>query len=142
MQVAGACHCGNVSFELDWRGSEQEIPARACTCSFCRKHGGVWTGQRDSALVVRLRDASLLSKYTQGTNTAEFWVCARCGVVPVVTSQIEGRTFAVVNVNALEGIDESLLKRASADFAAEAVDARLARRQRNWIGDVRVISAG
>jgi hypothetical protein len=43
MLISGRCHCGNISFALDWRPEPSEIPARACTCSFCAKHGGVWT---------------------------------------------------------------------------------------------------
>lgn len=61
---------------------------------------------------------------------------ARCGVVPVVTSEIDGRTYAVVSVNALEGLDESRLDRAPADFEGEEAGARLHRRKRNWIADV------
>src|SRR5262249_9564686 len=41
MLISGRCHCGNISFALDWRPETSEIPARACTCSFCVKHGGV-----------------------------------------------------------------------------------------------------
>jgi hypothetical protein len=43
MLISGRCHCGNISFALDWQPEPSEIPARACTCSFCAKHGGVWT---------------------------------------------------------------------------------------------------
>jgi hypothetical protein len=43
MLISGRCHCGNISFALDWRPEPSEIPARACICSFCAKHGGVWT---------------------------------------------------------------------------------------------------
>src|SRR5438094_129248 len=43
MLIRGSCHCGNISFTLDWKPEPSEIPARACSCSFCTKHGGVWT---------------------------------------------------------------------------------------------------
>ena len=43
MLIHGKCHCGNISFSLTWEPDPGEIPARACTCSFCTKHGGVWT---------------------------------------------------------------------------------------------------
>ncbi len=67
---------------------------------------------------------------------AEFHICARCGVVPVVTSTLDGRVYAVVSVNAFEGIDPARIRRAPADFEGEATEARLARRKRNWIPDV------
>ena len=68
--------------------------------------------------------------------TAEFHICARCGIVPVVTSRIDGHLYAVVSVNAFEGVDESLLRRAPASFDGEGADSRLARRKRNWIANV------
>jgi len=43
----------------------------------------------------------------------------------------------VVNVNVLEDVDPSWLRRASASFEGEAVESRLGRRKRNWIADVR-----
>jgi hypothetical protein len=89
---------------------------------------------------VNVGDASLVSRYAFGTKTAEFHVCARCGVVPVVTSRIEGRLYAVVSVNAFDGVDPSLVRRASATFEGESEEDRLARRQRNWIADVEYVA--
>ncbi|HSV21298.1 MAG TPA: hypothetical protein VLR71_23010 [Casimicrobiaceae bacterium] len=137
MLISGQCHCGNIAFELDWRGDPAAIPARACGCSFCVKHGGVWTSHPGSRLAVTVRDPAQVSGYAFGTRTATFHVCARCGAVPLVTSDIEGRRYAVVSVNALEGVDPASLRRSPASFDGEDVAARLARRARNWIGDVR-----
>lgn len=136
MLISGRCHCGNISFALDWTPEPTQIPARACTCSFCTKHGGVWTSCPGGSLAVTLREPSAVSRYAFGTRTAEFHVCARCGIVPVVTSRIAGRLYAVVSVNAFENVDPSLLKRAPASFDAEDEAARLARRARHWIPEV------
>jgi hypothetical protein len=135
------CHCGNISFSLTWEPDPAEIPARACSCSFCTKHGGVWTSNPSGALRVAVKEASLVSKYAFGTRTAEFHICARCGIVPVVTSRIGDRLYAVVSVNAFEGIAQSLLRRASASFDGEETESRLARRKRNWIADVEYIAS-
>lgn len=142
MLITGKCHCGNIAFDLDWRGDGPDIPARACGCSFCVKHGGVWTSHPASSLAVSIRDAALVSKYAFGTSTAVFHVCSRCGAVPVVTSEVAGRLYAVVNVNTFENIEPSRLRRGSADFEGEDVESRLARRTRNWIGDVRIVEGG
>jgi hypothetical protein len=139
MLINGKCHCGNIAFELDWDESPPKIPARACGCSFCVKHGGVWTSNPRSRLAVVIRDPSLVSRYAFGSRTAAFHVCARCGTVPLVTSEIANRLYAVVNVNALESIEESWLDRAPANFEGEDVESRLARRKRNWIADVRIV---
>ena len=139
MLIAGRCHCGNISFGLSWEPDPKEIPVRACTCSFCSKHGGVWASHPGGALKVTVKDSGLVSKYTFGTKTAEFHTCARCGVVPVVTSRIEGRVYAVVGVNAFEGVEPSLLRRASASFDGENEAARLARRKVHWIAHVEFV---
>jgi hypothetical protein len=142
MLIHGKCHCGNISFSLTWDPDPVRIPARACTCSFCVKHGGVWTSNPNGALEVLVRDPSLVSRYAFGTRTAQFHACARCGVVPVVTSRIDDRLYAVVSVNAFEDVDPSLLLRASTSFDGEGQESRLARRKRNWIPDVEYIEGG
>ena len=134
--IRGRCHCGNIAYSLTWEPDPQEIPARACSCSFCVKHGGVWTSNPRGALQVTIENRALLSVYEFGTRTARFHICARCGVVPVVTSEIDGRLYAVVNVNAFENVDAARIARAPANFDGEGTDSRLARRKRNWIGEV------
>jgi hypothetical protein len=138
MLITGKCHCGNIALELQWDGDPPQIPARACGCSFCVKHGGVWTSNPQAKLAVTIGDASLVSKYAFGTRTATFHVCSRCGAVPLVTSEIAGHRYAVVNVNALENVDPSWLHRSGASFEGEDVASRLARRARNWIAQVQI----
>jgi len=137
MKIKGRCHCGNISFTLDWKPEPSEIPARACACWFCRKHGGVWTSCPTGSLEVAIGDEARVSHYAFGTKTAVFHVCSGCGVVPVVTSDIEGRRYAVVSVNAMEDIDPAMFRHASASFDGEGEGERLARRARNWIPEVR-----
>lgn len=136
MLIAGRCHCGNIAYTLDWQPEPSAIPARACTCTFCRKHGGVWTSCPTGSLRISVSTPAQVSRYAFGTKTADFHICMRCGVVPLVTSQIDGRTYAVVNVNTFENVDPSLLQRSSSTLDDESTDDRLARRQRNWIAEV------
>ena len=137
MVVHGSCHCGNISFQLGWDPAPAEIPARACDCSFCAKHGGVWTSNPKGSLDVRIVEPALVSRYSFGTRTAVFHICQRCGVVPVVTSEIDGRVYAVVSVNAFTNVAASMLRRAPASFEGETTESRLARRARNWVPEVR-----
>lgn len=139
MLIPGKCHCGNIAFTLRWEPDPAEIPARACGCSFCLKHGGVWTSNPRGALEVRVQDPALVHKYAFGTKTADFHVCTRCGIVPVVTCTLDGRLYAVVSVNAFENVDPALLKRTPMDFDAEDESSRLVRRRRNWIADVKFV---
>jgi len=135
--IRGACHCGNVSFELEGHADAAEISARACGCSFCVKHGGAWTSDHSGRLRVQVRDVAQLSTYAFGTRTADFHICRACGVVPVVTSLIDGRLYAVVNANAFDARDRARVKVAPASFEGEEGAARLERRKQSWIGDVR-----
>lgn len=137
MRIEGSCHCGNIAYELAWEPDPLEIPARACGCTFCVKHGGVWTSHPKGVLEVKVARPEDVSEYAFGTKTAVFHVCTKCGVVPVVTSEIDDRLYAVVSVNAFNNVDPSLIRRSPASFDGEGVDSRLERRKRNWIGTVR-----
>jgi hypothetical protein len=138
MLIDGKCHCGNIAFVLDWPGEPSEIVARECGCSFCVKHGGVWTSNREAMLSVTLHSPALVSKYAFGTKTATFYVCSRCGAVPIVTSEIASHLYGVVNVNTFEDLDSLHLNRQPVSFDGEEQQSRLARREKNWIADVRI----
>ncbi len=142
MLLNGKCHCGNIAYTLDWPDSQPDVPARACGCAFCTKHGGVWTSNPGAKLAVVVHHAGLVSNYAFGTQTATFHVCAHCGAVPLVTSEIANHLYAVVNVNTLENVDPLRLLRSPADFDGEDVRSRLARRSKNWIADVRIAQSG
>jgi len=141
MVIEGSCHCRNMRFSLAWEPDPVEIPARACGCSFCVKHGGVWTSNPRAALRIFIVDPSKVSLYRFGTATADFHVCSGCGVAPVVTSDIDGRTYAVVSVNAFDNVDRARVKVAPASFDGEGTGDRLARRKRGWIADVEFATA-
>ena len=126
MLIRGKCHCGNIAFSLTWEPDPTEIRARACGCDFCTKHGGVWTAHPAGRLRISVGDPQLLSLYAFGTRTADFLVCARCGIVPVVTSRIDGQLYAVVSVNAFEDVSGTPILRAPADFDGEDEPSRLA----------------
>ncbi len=112
--------------------------ARRCGCTFCRKHGGVWTSHPRAELTVTMSDRAAVSVYRFGTATADFLVCAVCGAVPVVVSEIDGTPYAVVNVNTLDLPEGVELSESATDFDAESTDLRLARRRENWIKAVRL----
>jgi hypothetical protein len=138
MLIKGKCHCGNIAFSLDWPGEAPTIAARACGCSFCIKQGGVWTSKVGAILRVTVHDPAASSQYSFGTKTAIFHVCSHCGGVPFVSSDIDNRLYAVVNVNTFDDVEPSLLQRADANFDGEEVNSRLSRRARNWIDTVHI----
>ena len=141
MLIVGKCHCENIRFVLDWEPDPTEIVARACTCSFCVKHGNVWTSKPDAKLEISMRDPSSAASYEFGTETAQFWTCTRCGVVPVVTCSIEQRLYAVVNTNTFDPAALSLVRRTPSVLDDESTPDRLDRRRRNWISHVTLSQA-
>ncbi|MCG2578372.1 hypothetical protein LZ012_15365 [Dechloromonas sp. XY25] len=136
MQILGRCRCGNISFTLDWTPDPVAIPARACSCSFCVAHSAAWTACSSGKLMVRIKRPTLVTRHSFATETAQFHICASCGDIPIVTSQIDGRVYAVVNTRMLQGSATALLHYESASFDGESVAARLERRRRHWIADV------
>ena len=139
MLIHGKCHCGNLAFSLTWEPAPTEIPARACTCTFCTAHGAVWTSNPRGALEIVVDEPALVSRYAFGTRTAEFLTCSRCGVVPVCVCETGGHLYAVVNINTFDNVDPALFKHGTVSFDGEDADTRVARRQRHWIADVTYI---
>ena len=136
MQIDGSCHCGNISFTFDWPEEGRPIPVRVCSCGFCQRHGGTYTSHPAGALTARIAEPDQFNPYAFGTKTAAFHVCRRCGVVPFVTSEIDGRLYAVVNANCFEGLSREDFVPAATDFEAEDLAGRLGRRKRTWIPKV------
>lgn len=131
-QIEGRCHCGNIAITLAWPESGTTIPARACGCDFCRKHSAVWTSRSDAPFSLSVKDTGKAMAYRFGTGTADFHICKTCGVTPIATCEMEGRRYAVVNVNVFEKISRNDLSESPTDFEGETIDDRLARRKRNW----------
>jgi hypothetical protein len=132
VRINASCHCGNIRVTLDWPETGQAIPARACGCGLCTKHGAAWASHPDGRFALHIGDDSRVTRYHFGTKTADFHVCVTCGVIPAVICAIEGRRYGVFNVNTFENIDRSQLIETTADFEGETTDNRLARRRRNW----------
>lgn len=116
-----------------WPQSEPEVPVRECGCTFCQKHAGAWTSHRSSELAIEVDDHSLVSTYRFGTRTADFYVCSVCGVAPFVLSDIDGKRYAVVNVNTFDDSGGLSYSSSRSNFDGEDTGSRLERRKRNWI---------
>lgn len=131
-RIEGSCHCGNITFTFYRPTGDGRIPVRVCGCTFCRKHGGRWTSHPRGGFALLIKDEQRVTTYQFGTRSADFHVCAICGVVPVVTCVLDGERFGVLNVNAFDGIDAATLIETPADFESEGLEQRLARRRVNW----------
>jgi hypothetical protein len=136
-ELRGSCHCGNVEFTLFTAKSTDDLVPRRCSCSMCRRHGASYISDPGARLALRYRDASLLSLYSFGHGTAQWMICARCGVLTAVLCEIDDRLRAVVRVQSM--VDHVFTApETPTDFDGESVVGRLDRRATTWIGTVEV----
>lgn len=126
----GSCHCGAIATHFESAKSIAELGARSCQCSFCRQHRASWTS--DPAGLVEIEARTPVSRYRFGTETADFLVCSRCGVVPAVVSEVDGRLLGVVRVDCLSDAELFLAQTAAMDLDGELLEARLDRRAQRW----------
>lgn len=132
--LSGGCHCGRIRYRYNSPLPPEGIQPRACRCDFCRRIGGTYTSHSEGVLSAELPNRS--QPYKFGTETADFWVCGRCGNTPFVTCEIEGHRYAVLNVNTLENFTIDPDRLTVSDFEGETPAMRLSRRAERWIGNV------
>lgn len=140
MRFDGRCHCNNISFNYQVPDEDSTLPVRVCDCSFCRKHGGLYTSQPGAVLQGAVKDSNKVTRYRFGTKTADYYVCGFCGANPFVTCEIDGHLYAIVNINCLEDLNVEQLAPAPVDFDGESTENRMARRKRNWVSGVSIKS--
>ncbi len=137
----GGCHCGNVTVEIETALGADDLPRRACQCTFCRRHGAITTSDPAGAVRIVLHDPARVSHYQFGLRTAEFLVCAVCGVYAAVVLHADGATWAVVNVNTLEGTFGGAIQ--PMNYDGETAEQRVERRQARWTpATLRIGSSG
>ncbi len=132
MRHPGRCHCGNLTLTFETAQPPDRVPLRACQCTFCRRHGAVWTTDPAGFLEVRVRDPALLSRYRFGLETSEFLVCRTCGVPVAAVADFDGATQAALNANVLEDRAAFTQVPQPVDYDAETAQARIGRRRKAW----------
>ena len=132
MLYEGQCHCGAIRVELSTDRPPDQQLLGACQCSFCRKHNARAFSDPKARVVLTAAEPEQLQRYSFGLRTSEQILCRRCGVYVAMTLSEEGRTWSVVNVDALDA--RVLFTRAPEprDYSAEDRDGRIARRRARW----------
>ncbi len=131
MTFPGSCHCGNVRVRFDTDIAPEQIGVRACQCSFCRRHGARAATDPNGHVAIEVDDPSALSRYAFGLRTADFLVCARCGVFVAAVCFTDDKAYATVNLNALD--DRARFGPGTpVDLEGEDVSGRIARRKAKW----------
>jgi len=134
--ITGGCHCGNLRLTYASPVPPAEVAVRSCDCSFCTKQGAYYTSHPQGRLEVRIGDDQRVKRYSFATLTAEAWFCTKCGVYAFMTSSIEGRLYAVLNVNCFDDFKFNRLTVPALSLGNDPVEARLSRRRKAWIAEV------
>lgn len=128
MSIKTACPCGNI--QIEWNICAQSLQARRCACEYCSLQGGEYVSVPGSTINCKIIDLSGCNIIRQGHGTADFHECTNCGLV-IVTSEIEGELFGVINAKVLD-IGKYALGSLIDNHSNETVLDRLARRKINW----------
>lgn len=138
-EISGRCHCGNIEFMFFSPLPKTELPIRTCDCSFCTKQGACYTSHPQGKLSVTIKDRSLLQTYRFGTESADAYICQQCGTYPFIASELDGKTYAVLNANSINGlhIDRAIIPPAQ-QLTNQTVEERKARWKKAWIGQVEI----
>lgn len=58
--------------------------------------------------------------------------------MPFITSDIDGNTYAVLNINCLDNVDQIEDGSSDVTYDEEGTEDRLSRRKKRWIGTVKL----
>ncbi|HEY3637117.1 MAG TPA: hypothetical protein VGK90_03115 [Rhizomicrobium sp.] len=128
----GGCHCGNLEFVFEASQPLEALGLRADQCSFCRAHGARNTSDPNGTMSISVRDAGALIRYRFGLRTADFLICACCGVYIGALMEDGGASWFTVNVNAFRSAPHDDFPIAPANYEGEDIPARIARRKQRW----------
>jgi hypothetical protein len=137
----GGCHCGQLRVVFSTQLNPASIIPRACDCSFCQKHGAAYVSDPAGRLSVILQSQDALHRYQQGSNTAEFLLCDRCGVLVAVIFEHNARIYGAVNARSLEG-PTGFGSAVPASPQLLAPGEKIERWLQLWVPDVELVASG
>jgi hypothetical protein len=79
-----------------------------------------------------VQDGSAIIRYRFATKTAEFLICARCGIYVGAQMEVEGRVYAIANLKVCDAEGEFAQRAEPMDYSGENSSARRARRANRW----------
>jgi hypothetical protein len=100
--ASGACHCGNIVVELTLAESPGSYRPRVCDCEFCRKHGAAYVSDSKGSMLIEIKAPRELVRYRQGSRSADFLLCMKCGVLVAVLYEDDERMYAAINARAVD----------------------------------------
>ena len=136
-ELRGGCACGIVRYRFLSSKPAGELQPRACQCIFCKPGNAQYVGDSAGRLEVEVTDKRYLYSHSFGTYTADFVHCGRCNHLVYVTTIVDGKIYALVELHGLEE-DLEASDPVPMDFDGESVDERLGRRAGTWIPELEI----
>ncbi len=133
--MEGRCPCGNLS--VHWQTVDYSVVPRACQCGYCRAHDAAWVSKPGTRVRLRARDGNEYRVVHQGSGTASFHECARCGAVLAVTVVAGGDAYAALNARHLRN-PRGFAHPVAVDYSGQDAAEKLARWCANWCRPVQL----
>ena len=123
---SASCHCAAIRIEFE---TDKPLAPRACQCRVCRRQDARMVSDPDGSATLTLGPDT--RRYRFGTGTTDFLFCGRCGIYVGAVAELDGRTFATLNLNAF---DEPHLELAPdpVSYDGETAEEKADRRRRKW----------
>ena len=128
----GQCHCGAIGYEYETAVPTAQWPVRACQCSFCLKHGAVYTSDPTGSVRFFHEDPALFTRYRFGHKTADFVFCGRCGGYLGAITEEDGKKLAVLCLRAMDPQPADLPAAQPMSYEGETTGDRNTRRSARW----------
>ena len=126
MKHGGQCHCGAIRIAFE---TERPLAPRQCQCGFCRRHNVRMVSDPGGSAKLTLGPET--QRYRFATATTDYLICGRCGIYVGAVAEVDGRTFATLNLNAFD--DPRLdLATTPVSYEGETAEEKAKRRRRNW----------
>lgn len=94
--LRGACQCRKIEVSFETAMPVDDIPLRACGCSFCRGHGAKTVADPEGRLTIAAqRDA--FDRFQFGMRTADYIICRTCGTYVAAVISNGGQERATLN---------------------------------------------
>ena len=129
-RLEGQCHCGAVRVAIEGKAAS-ELPARACQCGFCRRHGALTTSHPD-ARISFAAEADRLVRYRFGPKLSNFLLCADCGCYVGSLAETDVGPIAILNVRGVDLPGFEARAGETKTYDGETPEARTARRKALW----------
>lgn len=126
--IEASCHCGALRYRLL---APRLDGLRHCGCSFCRRHAPLWGSAPDGEVAFEATGGPAPLRYRFGHESADFLICARCGVLLAAVT-VEQAPRAVLNLRCADSAMIADLPVQPVSHDGESGEQRAARRHQRW----------